>query len=227
MLSLRLVAWLIVGSQVIQLLFILRGVTSVPGEQVDFDDRPGLSESTSDVPATGAQRVRWVNLPPTADVRQRYAAAVANECPLIWMVWSTGITTFGARQRAALQSLLYHHPCANVTILSNALDSSAIAPNWRRNVRVAPYDDAYLRHLVDGIAEAEAWVARASEWRAGQYYFSHLTDLLRFALLYRYGGFYSDFDAIYMRSLMPFTNAVGWDLSPNCFWEGCVASSRK
>lgn len=223
---LKYVVWFIIGCQLLQLTYLLRQLSPFSHDDpLDVAMMKNHAPPIRDVQALQplhvvSKQVQWTNLSTSAEVRERYAAAVTNECPMIWLMWTTSLKSFGPRQYAVLQSLLYHHSCANITILSNTLVASSIPDKWRRSVHIWPYDDRFLRHIVEDVPEATAWVDRIDEWRKQPYFFSHLTDYLRFALLYRYGGFYTDFDALYMRSLMPFTNAVGWDVSLNCLWEG-------
>ncbi|KAJ3107598.1 Beta-1,4 N-acetylgalactosaminyltransferase 1, partial [Physocladia obscura] len=41
-----------------------------------------------------------------------------------------------------------------------------------------------------------SWISEIGKHETGQYFYSHLTDYLRFCILYKHGGIYSDFDAI-------------------------------
>lgn len=63
-------------------------------------------------------------------------------------------------------------------------------------------DDAFLEGLMEGdCREAANWISRRGDWQAGKFYYSHLTDLLRFCMLIQHGGVYSDFDALLLRPL--------------------------
>eukprot|EP00966_Prymnesium_polylepis_P021500 494700-Prymnesium_polylepis.1 len=46
---------------------------------------------------------------------------------------------------------------------------------------------------------AEPWLSRLKDWQQGPYFYSHVTDVLRFALLFHIGGVYLDFDVIVTR----------------------------
>ena len=51
-------------------------------------------------------------------------------------------------------------------------------------VRIQRFDvDTLLRGT-----PAARWLSRLAEWRNGRYFYSHLTDALRLALLFREGG---------------------------------------
>lgn len=65
------------------------------------------------------------------------------------------------------------------------------------NVRVRPYN---LTTLLSGTPSAP-WLRRLDEWRREPYFYSHITDVLRLALLFRHGGVYLDSDVILLRPL--------------------------
>ena len=47
------------------------------------------------------------------------------------------------------------------------------------------------------------------EFMTSQYQAVHLSDMLRLAIVYKYGGFYSDFDAMTLKDLSQFQNVIG------------------
>jgi len=119
---------------------------------------------------------------------------------LFVLLWSTGPDTFGCRPRRCIESILHHHPTATVHVYANLLPLGFFSAFTTRrfDVRVVRYDVGEL------LAQTPAapWLHRLDEWRAGRYYYSHVTDVLRFAILFRTGGVYLDFDVIVVR---PFT----------------------
>jgi len=138
--------------------------------------------------------------PPDAKV------SVADATPNFLLIWSTPASSFGLVPRRCLESVFYHHPRAAVTLYSNHLSppAAADAPPVLRDlfargydVRVRPYN---LSALLAG-TPAAPWLARLSEWRRGPYFYSHVTDALRLALLFRHGGVYLDSDVILVRPL--------------------------
>ncbi|KAI9327489.1 hypothetical protein BDR26DRAFT_82728 [Obelidium mucronatum] len=71
------------------------------------------------------------------------------------------------------------------------------------NIRVSPITDASLLALattptpdVPEPCPGVKWLEKINEYRRGPYFYSHLTDYLRFCILFKHGGVYSDFDAI-------------------------------
>lgn len=135
-------------------------------------------------------------------------AAPALAAPSFLLLWTTAATAFTLRSRRCLESLLFHHPRATVRIFSNSLPPSAIAPLRAAGytVSVQGYDAA---ELLRG-TPAAPWLLRQAEWEKGPYWYSHLTDVLRLALLWREGGVYVDTDVVLMRPLpWPLPLAMG------------------
>jgi hypothetical protein len=127
------------------------------------------------------------------------------------------------RHVACLESILFHHPQSSIIIYSNSLPNGKFA-NYREmglNVTVREYTITTLRQLVDGMP-GQAWLEKYKQWETGRYFFSHLTDFLRFTLLYKYGGTYSDFDAIYVKSVADLDSAVGIDMAGGTECDYCL-----
>ena len=55
----------------------------------------------------------------------------------------------------------------------------------------------------------EAWYQGIDKWKNGEYFFSHITEIIRLATLWKYGGVYLDTDVVVMRELDNLHNAVG------------------
>lgn len=67
--------------------------------------------------------------------------------------------------------------------------------------------------VVDAGTPAEKWYEGIEEWRKGQYFFSHITEIIRLATLYKYGGVYLDTDVVVMQELYDLHNVVGTELA--------------
>lgn len=127
------------------------------------------------------------------------------------MMWTTHALTFAPRHRLVLRSYLHHHPELRVKLYISDTGSWRL---WSAHLRdlldqgyqleLVPLTRSLLTELTrDGRCgpAAEHWVQDIDANEAGRYYYSHLTDLLRFCLLWQEGGIYSDFDAILLRPL--------------------------
>ena len=143
------------------------------------------------------------------------------------LVWTTAPETFSELNWACLESLYLMHPTANVTVLSNTLTVDFFTPissRFQISISVVPMTDALLHSLAvdSGSTSAVAWVDQLEEWRSGEFFYSHITDFIRFTWLLAHGGTYCDFDVIWVNSMHGLVNAVGLDNSGSVDCEWCV-----
>ncbi|KAL3929374.1 MAG: hypothetical protein SGPRY_001986 [Prymnesium sp.] len=127
------------------------------------------------------------------------AGSPASPDPPFLLLWSTGAKSFTLRARRCIESIFYHHPHATVLVYSNQLPLDFFREFLRLHfdIRVRRYSLAkLLAHT-----PAEGWMAHLAEWQRGPYYYSHVTDVLRLALLFHVGGAYLDFDVIVTRRM--------------------------
>ena len=121
-------------------------------------------------------------------------AAVEPVEPSFVLLWSTNATSFTLRSRRCIESILFHHPHATVRVYSNQLPRHFFREFTRRS-----FDVRVLRYNVTQLLQATPaapWLERLDEWRRGPYFYSHVTDAVRLALLFRVGGVYLDTDVI-------------------------------
>ncbi|XP_022140162.1 uncharacterized protein At4g19900, partial [Momordica charantia] len=141
----------------------------------------------------------------------------ANLCKLrFFMTWISPLSSFSDRELWAIQSLFKAHGNGNscLVIVSNSLDStegrqilSQFSENGFRVIAISPDFDSIFRDT-----EAEAWfnqlrrgIIKPGEIAIGQ----NLSNLLRLALLYKFGGIYIDADVIILKSFLNLRNAIG------------------
>ena len=161
--------------------------------------------------------------------------------PRFVLAWTTKPATFTSRQIAVLESIYFHHPTAQVVIYSNSL-SVDHAPFSHYvylgySLTIQTYSSEYLGTKLreiemvrpeykDIVEQVLKWMHKWNEWERGKYFYSHVTDLMRFIALARYGGTWMDFDAIVVRSFDGYRNAVGRDVAGTvdsvCPW--CLGS---
>jgi len=115
--------------------------------------------------------------------------------------------SFTERHMKSIESVLHHHPTANVEVYSNMLPSNQFGKLQKLgySVKVTRYS---LQKLCRGLP-ATKWLDRLWWWKKGDYFYSHLTDLLRLVILYRRGGVYLDCDMILLKPLGSMSNAIG------------------
>lgn len=142
--------------------------------------------------------------------------------PKIFLLWTTSPETFKERNYDVLEAYYYHHPDADITIYATQLDTGMFERFVRSGYRlsVVSISDEFIKSLSDH-CPGERWVENLDEWKKGPYYYSHITDYVRFCLLYKNGGIYSDFDAILINPINQYDNFIGKDSSVangNCKW---------
>lgn len=89
------------------------------------------------------------------------------------------------------------------------------------NISITRLSDEFLVELSTH-CPGSRWINRLAEWKLGPYYYSHITDYVRFCALYRWGGLYSDFDAVTLGRLDQFPDGfIGRDnarTEGHCEW---------
>jgi len=128
-----------------------------------------------------------------------------------FLAWTTSSDSFRLRYRRTIESTLRFHPEACVVVFSPTLPVNYFQTFWDLgyNVIVVRPD---IRALLEG-TPAEGWLREVERHREGKYFYSHVTDIFRFATLYRYGGIYLDTDVIVMRDMGHLENCVGAELA--------------
>lgn len=93
------------------------------------------------------------------------------------------------------------------------------------NISITRLSDEFLLEMSEH-CPGKKWISRLAEWKLGPYFYSHITDYVRFCVLYRFGGLYSDFDAITLGRLDQFPDGfIGRDSARSngtcdwCAWQ--------
>lgn len=160
---------------------------------------------------------------------QQAAAAAASaaadpglppHAPEYHLAWTSGPETFAPWRLAVLLSIGRQHVSgerpARVRLYTNTLTLADLGgPIAGLHVHVVPIDDALFHDTplvplwgaVKEALRAKDIVARMKDPK--DYVYSHLTDALRYVVLWKHGGVYLDFDFIVLRPLTFFANALG------------------
>eukprot|EP00026_Physarum_polycephalum_P002364 Phypoly_transcript_02370.p1 GENE.Phypoly_transcript_02370~~Phypoly_transcript_02370.p1 ORF type:complete len:875 (+),score=91.90 Phypoly_transcript_02370:378-2627(+) len=114
-------------------------------------------------------------------------------------IWTSPVNTFKLRNRRVLESIFFHHPNAHLVVYSNVLPLYFFHEfnSAGYDVQVERYD---LSELAKGLPGVD-WVKDLPKWESGEFFYSHLSDFLRFVILYRQGGVYTDLDSILLRPI--------------------------
>ncbi|XP_073526473.1 lactosylceramide 4-alpha-galactosyltransferase-like [Phyllobates terribilis] len=135
--------------------------------------------------------------------------------PQFFMTWiNSSAEQFSTRQILALETLFSSHPNACLTILSDTLDSAIgrliLNPLTDLGYRILLISPD-IQWLLSGTSAIE-WLdgIHRGEINIGEIPFpQNLSNLLRLAILYKYGGVYLDTDFIVLRKFTGLRNSIG------------------
>ena len=134
--------------------------------------------------------------------------------PLFFLIWTLPFTSLNRRHQLLIEQIFLFHPEAHVTIYSNTLRLEHFS--WTRaygyELRVQPYRWENFRSTFKmGHLGVDTWIDRIPEWSAkggDSFDHHHLTEFLRLALMYHYGGTYLDFNIMLTHPLTYLYKAV-------------------
>jgi hypothetical protein len=157
-----------------------------------------------------------------ADKLSQLEFRMMRSAPKIFLLWTTAPGTFKERNYDVLEAYFYHHPNAEITIYASELESRMFERFVQSgyNLLIVTVNDEFIKDLSKH-CPGQTWVANLEKWKSGPYYYSHITDYVRFCLLYKNGGIYSDFDAILINPINQHDNFIGKDSSVakgRCKW---------
>lgn len=150
----------------------------------------------------------------TREFHGRVLEIFNNECEVqFFMTWISPAESFGRVEFMAIDSLFKLHPRGCLVILSRAMDSTRgyriLKPLLDRNYRVAAVTPD-LSFLFKN-TPAETWL---NELKSGNKdpgeipLAQNLSNLIRLAVLYKYGGVYLDTDFIVLKSFVGLRNSI-------------------
>lgn len=131
-----------------------------------------------------------------------------------FMTWIARVDSFGSRERLAIESVFKWNPLCCLLVISRTMDSEEgeeiLRPFRNRGFRVmAAAPD--LRYLFKK-TPAEEWLRKVEggDIDPGEVSFAqNLSNVLRLAALYKFGGVYIDADIILLRNFSGLRNAIG------------------
>lgn len=108
------------------------------------------------------------------------------------------------RQACSVESLALANPSLKINVLMTALNSSSPVITILRN-----YPNVNVLEIEPGDlflgTPLEHWYF-STDWRTGPYVIEHLSDALRYTVLYLYGGYYFDLDIVTMHPVTSYRN---------------------
>lgn len=124
-----------------------------------------------------------------------------------FLLWSTKREDFRLKHYRVIDSIFTHHPDARLHILTSnmTIDDFSYYKDQQFDI---------VHHYLDTTTifkdtPLQRWAHNIPQYKLFDNYFSHLTDAMRLALLWKYGGIYLDTDAIIMRNMAKVRNALG------------------
>ncbi|KAK4748210.1 hypothetical protein SAY87_014796 [Trapa incisa] len=131
-----------------------------------------------------------------------------------FMTWLLPANQFGSRELICIGSLFKAHPSGCLLIISGSMDSTQgnkiLEPLIEKGFRVVPITPN-LPFLVNN-TPAKAWLEEMKSGKRDPGLISlgqNLSNLIRLAILYKYGGIYMDTDFIVLRKFDGLTNTIG------------------
>ena len=115
---------------------------------------------------------------------------------------------FNWRHWRTVESIFHHHPFARVIVHSNTVQHSEfdVLTEAGYTIQVQKYDlEDMLRN-----SPAQDFLSKIKSASKGQFWYSHLTDLLRLLVLYKWGGIYMDTDMVVVRPVNSLKNVLGY-----------------
>lgn len=145
----------------------------------------------------------------------RVLSFLNNNCSeLFHIIWLSPAKSFGKREFLTLDSFFKVYPEGCLVVLSNTMDSvrgyRILKPFLDRGLKVTAITPDLPFLFKDTPAESWLEEIKRGERDPGNIPLSqNLSNLIRLAMLYRYGGVYMDADMIILKDFTDFRNAVG------------------
>ncbi|KAK4742568.1 hypothetical protein SAY87_000569 [Trapa incisa] len=130
-----------------------------------------------------------------------------------YMTWFSPVKYFRRRDFWAMESLFKAHPDGCLLLISNTMDSMrgyrVLNPLIQRGYKVLPIFPN-LPFLVEN-TPAETWLEMMKNGTKdpGVHFLMNLSNLIRLAVLYKYGGIYLDTDVVLLKDVTGLRNTVG------------------
>ncbi|KAL1916215.1 uncharacterized protein VTP21DRAFT_5832 [Calcarisporiella thermophila] len=176
----------------------LRGISLLDSKPSGSSDLPQQARDPLEPPTDD----RWIV--PGLLNRETSTLSETEEWHLLhWVCWTTDPSTFGERHFKALELIWAHTPRAVVMVITTTLPEDFFSSYTQNGYRVHVVHvnrDLMLEYRWFLGQNSEQWVREWDRWSRGRYFFSHLTDYMRYMLLYKYGGMYMDMDALWLRA---------------------------
>ena len=130
---------------------------------------------------------------------------------------------FNWRHWRTVESIFHHHPFARVIVHSNTVQQSEfdVLTEAGYTIEVQSYNlEDMLRD-----SPAQDFISKIQSAAQGEFWYSHVTDLLRLLVLYKWGGIYMDTDMVLVQPVNSLRNTLGSEGSS--FFNGAFMAFEK
>lgn len=136
---------------------------------------------------------------------------------LFHFILTTGREKLNWKMIRAIEYVFYHHPNAKVLLHSNTFQTNGITEfdlfqQTGYDLQIQPYsiEELLSECLFLNQTVLQLFLEKLPNLKKGKYWYSHQTDILRFLLMYKFGGAYFDTDMYIQRPLpKSLMNVVG------------------
>ncbi|XP_023233605.1 lactosylceramide 4-alpha-galactosyltransferase-like [Centruroides sculpturatus] len=135
----------------------------------------------------------------------------------IFFFETSGASSLNIRQICAVESTARHNPSANITVFmftSRNIKNDLLNVHMRR----MSFEEIFVG------TPLEDWYFK-KEWKKSKYKTHHLSDAVRYAVIWRYGGIYLDLDIVMLKPL-PFTTNFVVKSRKNSLCNGIFGMQR-
>lgn len=130
-----------------------------------------------------------------------------NEASTMWFIESGNHNFLNFRQACSIESAALHNPGIPIRLLT----TSTLSPNCKYTniLKALPNFRAELLEISSAFHSTpmDSWY-RSNAWADSTHKTEHISDALRYTILWRHGGIYMDLDVIMLKPLNGLTNCV-------------------
>ncbi|CAJ0825550.1 17940_t:CDS:2 [Entrophospora sp. SA101] len=184
----------------------VKGITLLAQPALTIEN-PSTSVTVFDEPiinvTMGSKEDEWIIL----DLLSQHSSiySLTDQWYLLhWVCWTTDPSTFQERHYKTIELIWVHTPKAIVFVLTTTLPEDFFEEYQKQGyqIHVIKFNKELLLERQWFLGQnSKNWLHYWSKWeKESQFFFSHLTDYMRYLLLYKYGGTYMDMDALWIRA---------------------------
>ncbi|CAG8443598.1 4218_t:CDS:2 [Funneliformis mosseae] len=122
---------------------------------------------------------------------------------LHWVCWTTDQMTFLERHYKTIELIWIHTPKAIIFVLTTTLPRDFFSEYQKQGyqIHVINLDKESLLERQWFLGQnSKNWLRDWSMWETNKFFTDHLTDYMRYLLLYKYGGMFMDMDVLWIRA---------------------------